>query len=192
MRVHSHWVFPENSHSSQPASQSVSAASVFPLKPKRKPGTETKAHYKIPSWLIGIYASEVKSLQPIRCVMDSFPAVSRSVCLSVWLLNCSCMCVSERRSMYVRVCMYACMHICMYVWMGCVRSLAMTRSLSACHTRPREAACRRAYEQGCGAVWKKGLTEAGHSEVYFCRLLETFRSSLRQLFLFCLFVCLSK
>lgn len=118
VRVHSQWVFPENSLCSQPASQSVRAASVFPLKPKRKPGTETKAHYKIPSWLIGIYASEVKSLQPIRCVMDSFPAV----CLSVWPLNCCCMCVSEPvygvwyvcACVYECVCIHACMHVCMY------------------------------------------------------------------------------
>lgn len=44
------------------ARQSVTTRSVFPLKPKLKPGTETKPHYKIPSWLIGVCAGEVKSL----------------------------------------------------------------------------------------------------------------------------------
>lgn len=34
----------------------------IPLETKRKLGTETKPHYKIPSWLIGVYAGEVKSL----------------------------------------------------------------------------------------------------------------------------------
>lgn len=32
------------------------------LETKQKLGTETKPHYKIPSWLIGVYAGEVKSL----------------------------------------------------------------------------------------------------------------------------------
>lgn len=151
--VHSQWVFPENSHCSQPASQSVSAASVFPLKPKRKPGTETKAHYKIPSWLIGVYASEVKSLQPIRCVMDSFPAV----CLSVWPLNCCCMCVSEPvYGMYASVCtnVYVYMHACMFV---CMRWMHQKRgngkkSLFSSHTRTKAAVCPRAHEQAWEAM----------------------------------------
>lgn len=111
-------------------------------------------------------------------VCNGFLPSSLSVCLSGLLIVAACMSESQCMvSMSVCVCacmnVYVFMHVCMYVCMRWMRQEPGYGEDSVFKSHKDRG--RQGRQGPWASLWssmKKGLTEAGHSVVYYCTLVE--------------------